>query len=229
MTMIPPTPIAPVELPPADAKFFKTFMPYEMRLAQRRAMVWGSKNNPDLPRTFLGLYLVRLEPSVSGPFPHRELGGDELGSHVHELLRSALRDSDIPGFFKNQEHFAVARDVDPEHAYVIAQRFLSASSRSELLDAAGVKVRIGYVIYPLSSPPNYPVNQWDVLVDMARLLSFRDQSGGPTTGYGLLRGPAATDAGIPETDVIPLALQDPEPMVKAGVLKLQRIHVVPAT
>ena len=61
---------------------------------------------------------------------------------------------------------------------------------------------------------------------MARLLSFRDQSDGPTTGYGLLRGPGATEAGIPETDVIPLALQDPDPMVKAGVLKLQRIHVV---
>jgi hypothetical protein len=33
--------------------------------------------------------------------------------------------------------------------------------------------------------------------------------------------------GIPETDLIPLAFQDPESLVKAGILQIQRIHVLP--
>ena len=214
------------QLPIADAAFFETFMPYEIRLAQRRAMVWGAKSVTDMPITFFGLYLVRLEPQASNRFPSREQGGDELGQTLFDLLRSVLRDSDVPGWFKNQEHVAIARDTDPEHAHVIAERFLSAARKNEQLRSAGMQARIGYLVYPLSSPPNFPVEKWHFLVDLARLLSLRDPASSSTSGYGLVRGDDAASSGVPEADLIPIALQNPEPMINAGLIKLQRVQVL---
>lgn len=34
-------------------------------------------------------------------------------------------------------------------------------------------------------------------------------------------------ANIPETDLVPLAFQDPDSLVNAGVLQIQRIHLLP--
>jgi hypothetical protein len=213
-------------LPIADAKFFETFLPYEIRLAQRRAMVWGAKSVPDMPVTFFGIYLARLEPTGSRKFPGKDDGGGRLGQHLYDLLRSVLRDSDVPGWFKNQEHIVVARDINPEQAYVIAERFLTAARKSEVLTAAQMKARIGYVIYPLSSPPNFPVDKWSILIDLARLLSLKEPSNPTTAGYGLVRGDDAASSGVPEADLIPLALQNPEAMVEAGLIKLQRVQLL---
>jgi hypothetical protein len=33
--------------------------------------------------------------------------------------------------------------------------------------------------------------------------------------------------GIPETDLVPLAFQDSDSLVKAGVLQIQRLHLLP--
>ena len=61
-----------------------------------------------------------------------------------------------PGAASDQEHLAVLRDLDPEHTYVVSQRFLAMAADSDLLLAANLRTRVGYVVYPLSSQPNFP-------------------------------------------------------------------------
>jgi hypothetical protein len=211
--------------PIADMDFLRLFLPYELRLIQRRAMTWGPDEAP--PMAFLGLFLVRLEVASGNWFPAPDDGGAAIGDHASELLRSAVRDSDICARLDNQEHLAVVRDVDPEQAYVVAQRFLAKAGRSEILEGAGLHTRLGYVIYPLSPQPNLPTDQWSTLLELARRMGARGASSGPASGFGVLRGtePGATD--IPESDLIPLLFHDPDSLVKARVLRVQRIHILP--
>jgi len=215
------------DLPIPDLDFLRTFMPYELRLAQRRAMMGNKDPRSLLASTFVGLYLVRLQ-SVSGNwFPSSIEGGNQIGIHVTKLLREAMRDSDIPFKLADDEHLVVLRDIDPQHAYVVAQRFLTLAGRSDLLRAAGLGTRVGYVIYPLSTQPNFPVDQWERLIDLARAMSDKGDRKGPASGYGVLRGPQMDTANIPETDLVPLAFQDTNSLVKAGLLQVQRIHLLP--
>jgi len=215
------------DLPLPDLDFLRVFMPYELRLAQRRAMMGNKDPRNVLTSTFVGLYLVRLQ-SVSGDwFPSSIEGGNQIGIHVTALLREAMRDSDIPFKLSDEEHLVVLRDIDPQHAYVVAQRFLTMAGRSDLLRAAGLGTRVGYVIYPLSTQPNFPVDQWETLIDLARTMSDKGDRKGPASGYGVLRGPQMDTANIPETDLVPLAFQDSDSLVKAGLLQLQRIHLLP--
>ncbi len=215
------------DLPLPDLDFLRVFMPYELRLAQRRAMMGNNDPRNVLTSTFVGLYLVRLQ-SVSGDwFPSSIEGGNQIGIHVTKLLREAMRDSDIPFKLADDEHLVVLRDIDPQHAYVVAQRFLTLAGRSDLLRAAGLRTRVGYVIYPLSTQPNFPVDQWETLIDLARIMSDKGDRTGPASGYGVLRGPQMETANIPETDLVPLAFQDTNSLVKAGLLQLQRIHLLP--
>jgi len=213
--------------PVADESFVHTFMPYEVLLAQRRAMV-GSPAFPGAPSGFIGLYLIRLEPAPGHWFPAALEGGSQLSEQVVSMLRTAIRESDIPIRMSDQEHLAVLRDIDPQHAYVVAQRFLSAAGKSELFRAAGLRTRVGYIVYPLSTQPNFPATEWTTLVDLARRMARRGEPDeGPAAGHGLLRGAQMEATGIPETDLVPLAFQDPESLVKAGILQIQRIHVLP--
>lgn len=215
------------DLPQPDEEFLRVFMPYELRLAQRRAMMGHRDPRYALSSTFVGLYLVRLQAVTGDWFPSSIEGGHQIGIHVTQLLSEAMRDSDIPFKLSNQEHLVVLRDIDPQHAYVVAQRFLTMAGRSDLLRAAGLKTRVGYVIYPLSTQPNFPVEHWENLVDLARTMSDRGEKTGPASGYGVLRGPQMENANIPETDLIPLAFQDSDSLVKAGLLQIQRIHLLP--
>jgi hypothetical protein len=215
------------QFPETNEAFLRIFMPYELRLAQRRAMMGKKDPRNVLTSMFVGLYLVRLQ-AVSGDwFPSSIEGGNQIGIHVFHLLREAMRDSDIPFKLSDQEHLVVLRDIDPQHAYVVAQRFLMLAGRSDLLRAAGLRTRVGYVIYPLSTQPNFPVDQWETLIDLARAMSDRGDRTGPASGYGVLRGPQMDTANIPETDLVPLAFQDSDSLVKAGLLQLQRIHLLP--
>ena len=215
------------DLPLPDLDFLRVFMPYELRLAQRRAMMGKKDPRSELSSTFVGLYLVRLQ-AVSGDwFPTAIEGGNQIGIHVTEMLREAMRDSDIPFKLSDQEHLVVLRDIDPQHAYVVAQRFLTMAGRSDLLRAAGLRTRVGYVIYPLSTQPNFPVEEWEQLIDLARNMSDRGSRTGPASGFGVLRGPQMETANIPETDLVPLAFQDSDSLVKAGLLQIQRIHLLP--
>jgi len=217
----------PQHLPIPGLDFLRTFMPYELRLAQRRAMMGNNGPVGGVSGIFVGLYLVRLEPAVGDWFPSPIEGGDQIGAHVTQLLRDALRDSDIPFRLSDREHLTILRDIDPQHAYVVAQRFLTMAGRSDLLRAAGLRTRVGYIVYPLSTQPNFPVDQWERLVELARFMSNRGDPAGPASGYGLLRGPQMAATGIPETDLVPLAFQDSDSLVKAGVLQIQRLHLLP--
>lgn len=216
------------EIPTAGPEFLQVFLPYELRLAQRRAMVSSSRSPDRSPGTCLGLYCVRLEPITGDWFPAPLEGGSQISDHVQALLKDVIRDSDIPIRLSDQEHLAVLRDLDPEHTYVVSQRFLAMAADSDLLLAANLRTRVGYVVYPLSSQPNFPTGNWAALVDLARKMGDRAQ---PTTGracgHGLLRGPAMGESGIPESDLIPLALRDPDALVKVGLLQIQRIHLMP--
>jgi len=154
------------------------------------------------------------------------MGGADLNAHLVGRARGALRDSDVLGVFDSDELLAVVRDLDPHQAFVVAQRVLSVAGRSELLRAAGISVRVGYVVYPLTSQPNFPPQQWGRLVDLARLAAAGAGDPGATCGRGILRGPAISTTEIPETDLVDLSSQDLESLVGAGLLSLQRIHLL---
>lgn len=205
-----------------DVEFLRLFMPYEVRLAQRRvahASTAGERS--------MGLYLARLVPAPGQWFPTAREGSQRIGDEVQRLLIDAIRDSDIPIRLSDQEHLAILRDIDPNHAYHAAQRFLGAAGRSQLLNGVGLRTRVGYVVYPLSPQANLPPHRWSALLELARRACERhDEARATTSGSGLMRGPAADEASIPETDLVPLAFQDPESLVSAGVLRIERIHVL---
>jgi hypothetical protein len=212
-----------------DSDFLDVFMPYELRLAQRRAMVWGAAA-PDLqPNGYIGLYLVRLEPPAGVEGPHWSTIARSVSSHTLSLLTRVLRDSDIPAMLSDWEFFAVLRDVDPQRAFVVAQRFLASANDSDALKQAGLLTRVGYVIYPLSPQPNMPVDRWQTLLDLARKMSERGRTNAAACGFGLLRGPQMVETGIPESDLVPLAFQNLDGLTKAGILQIQRIQMLSST
>jgi hypothetical protein len=159
-------------------------------------------------------------------FPAPAEGGTQIGDHIQDLLAEVVRDSDIPVRLSDQEHLTILRDLDPQHTYAVSQRFLASASDSDLLQAANLRTRVGYVIYPLSSQPNYPPSQWENVVELARRMSAYGEASGRASGNGLLRGPNMTETGIPESDLIPLAIRDPESLVKPGLLQIQRIQLL---
>lgn len=216
----------PTPLPMVGMDFLETFMPYELRLAQRRAMMWESQSLEGQPNAFIGLYVVRLEPSVGREMPEWDSTNPTITHHINDLLSRVLRDSDIPALLSDWEHLAVLRDVDPQRAYVVAQRFLASAGESKLLERVGLRTRVGYVIYPLSPQPNLPVDRWQSLVDLARHMSEQTQTNASACGFGLLRGTQMVETGIPEADLVPLAFENVESLGKAGILQIQRIQMV---
>lgn len=217
----PSTPLAEV-----DMDFLETFMPYELRLAQRRAMVWGVDSLDGQPNAFIGLYVVRLEAASGREVPDWDQSGRKINEHVAGLLARVLRDSDIPAVISDWEHLVVVRDVDPQRAYVVAQRFLASASESGILKNTGLRTRVGYVVYPLSTQPNLPVDRWHGLLDLARHMSERGQTNAAAYGYGLLRGEHMAETGIPEADLVPLAFENVENLARAGILQIQRIQLL---
>lgn len=216
--------VAVHEPPKPGRAFLDIFMPYEIRVAQRRAMAQGTAEGIS-GRCSLGLYLIQVE-ATSAESALEVAGWSPLHAHVRELVTRAMRDSDIPCFIGEGEHFAVARDLDAENAFVIAQRMLGSMTRSTVLNAHDVRVAVGFVVYPLSTHPNLPAAEWTSLLHLTRALATRDRSTARTSGYGLVQGPEAASTGMAETVLIPVALDDPEPMIEAGALTLQKITVL---
>lgn len=210
-----------------DVAFLRTFLPYELRLAQRRALVWGSGEQDQLPAPFLGLCLLRLESRIVGERIADPGGSESPLVSVSRLVREVLRDSDVPVEMPDGELLAIVRDLDPEKAYVVAQRLLSAAARSSVLGDAGLRVRVGYVVYPLSSKPDLPPWQWPSLLDLARMLSSRDAGGAPSSGYGLIGvQDGLSVASMPESDLIPLLLRDLDSLAGSGIVQVQRVRVL---
>jgi len=212
--------------PVADEDFLRIFLPPEIRLAQRQSMIQSSKSSDGAPHSCLGFYLVRLEPAEGQDFPAAAEGGAQIGNHIQNLLNKVIRDSDIPARLSDQEHLVILRDLDPNQTYVVSQRFLSSAADSEMLQAANLNTRVGYVIYPLSSQPNHPPQQWEKIIDLARTMSSHGDPTGRATGHGLLRGPDMTDAGVPESDLIPLAIRDPGALVNVGLVQILKINLM---
>ena len=212
----------------ADYDFLQIFMPREIRLVQRQVMLQSSKSSDGVPTSCLGIYLVRLEAMEGDWFPVAAEGGSQIGDHIQEILAEVIRDSDIPARLSDQEHLAILRDLDPEQTFVVSQRFLSFATESDLLQAANLRARVGYIIYPLSSQPNHPPQQWETIIELARVMSQYGEPSGRASGNGLLRGPSMTEDGIPESDLIPLAIRDPDGLVKVGMLQIQKIHLMPS-
>jgi len=212
----------------ADYDFLRIFMPREIRLAQRQVMLQSSKSSDGEPTSCLGVYLVRLEPMEGDWFPVSAEGGSQIGDHIQEILAEVIRDSDIPARLSDQEHLAILRNLDPERTHVVSQRLLSSATESSLLHAANLRARVGYIIYPLSSQPNHPPQQWETIIELARVMSRYGEPSGRASGNGLLRGPSMTEAGIPESDLIPLAIRDPDGLVNVGMVQIQKIHLMPS-
>jgi len=217
----------PTRLQVVDLDFLGKFMPYELRLAQRRAMVLGTDAAKGFPTAYVGFYVIRLEPLPDHVYPTAQDGAVNIGTHVSGLLQDVLRDSDIPARITDREHLAILRDVDPQHAYTVAQRLLTLASDSEVLADAKLRTCVGYVTYPLSLQPNFPVERWNMIYELARRMSRRGDDTSLACGYGLLRGPQMDEASIPESDLVPLAFQNPDTLVKAGILQIQRIQLLP--
>jgi hypothetical protein len=217
---------APEPRPVADLDFLKIFLPPEIRLAQRQSMVQSSTSPDGSLHSCLGFYLVRLEPASGKGFPTTDTGGSLVGNHIEALLNTVVRDSDIPARLSDQEHLVILRDLDPDHTYVVSQRFLSSASDSDILRAADLNTRVGYVIYPLSSQPNHPPQQWDMLIELARTMSAHGDPTGRATGNGLLRGPNVMDLGISESDLIPMLIRDPLSLAKVGMVQIMKIHLM---
>lgn len=211
-------------LPWADRDFFEIFLPYEIMLAQRRAALWTSIPEDELPRLFWGLFLVRLEPLKYALPPHPPPDPKRLAETVDELLRWALRESDIVGRFDDGEHLAVVRDLEYQQARVVAERFLAAAASSKLISGAGMQTRLGYLIYPLSNQSNLAPEQWSTLLALARRLSAWGDAAGGAIGFGLSRGPQTASTGMPETDLVALFEHDAGSLIDSGILHLERVE-----
>ena len=77
------TRITHAEAPQADADFCEIFMPYEIRLAQRRTMVEQTLGLPELTRSSLGLYLIHVEPPGWAAESTDHGVRDNIDRHVH--------------------------------------------------------------------------------------------------------------------------------------------------
>jgi hypothetical protein len=210
----------------ADMDFLRIFLPPEIHLAQRQSMVQSSISSDGTSQSCLGFYLVRLEAASGNGFPAAADGGSLIGDHIQALLNTVIRDSDIPVRLSDWEHLVILRDLNPDQTYVVSQRFLSSASDSDLLRAADLTTRVGYVIYPLSSQPNYAPDQWENLIELARTMSSYGNPTERATGRGLVRGPNVTTTGVPESDLIPVAIRDLDALVKVGLVTILKIHLM---
>ena len=211
-------------LAPVDAAFFEAFLPREIRLVQRRIL--GHPGGGGSPAAQLGLFLLGIVPGEGATLPPEDGGGAQVRTALLGMLSQALRFSDIAGTLGPDELLGIARDLDGDQAFQIAQRILTNASRMEILKGAGLAIRLTYAVYPLSTQPDLDPGEWRLLLDLARSLFDRETMAGIPSGRGVLRAEGAPP-NIPEGDLVRLALQDLETLTGSGLLRLQRIHILP--
>ncbi len=219
---------AGVRLPAVDPHFLEAFLPREVRLVQRRLLGHPGGTPPGLPSNQLGLFLVRVIPTSGAHFPADEEGGLAVRTMLLDLLSNALRFSDVVGAIAPSELLGIARDLDGDQAFQIAQRILAHANELELLRATGLSARLAYVIYPLSLQPDLAPGDWHLLLDLARSLALGDTQPGSTVGKGILRADSSVP-NVSEGDLVRLALRDLSSMTSAGLLRVQRIHLLPGS
>ncbi len=215
---------AGTRLEPVDSAFLEAFVPREIRLVQRRIL--GHPGGGGFSAAQLGLFILELVPKKGASLPPEDHGGSQIRTTLLGMLAQALRFSDIAGTLGNGELLGIARDLDGDQAFQIAQRILAHAGRLELLKAAGLTTRLAYVVYPLSTQPDLEPGEWHLLLDLARSLFDRDAAAGIPSGCGVLRAEGAPP-NIPEGDLVRLAFHDLETLTTQGLLRLQRIHILP--
>lgn len=201
-------------------------MPREISVVQRRLLGNPGGLSAHERSRHLGLFLVQVLPGPGAHLPADEEGGLAVRSLLLEILSGALRFSDVAGTLGPHELLGVARDLDGDQAFQIAQRILTGANGLELLRGAGLVARLSYVVYPLSSQPDLEPGDWQLLLDLARSLGEAETEPGSTSGRGVLRAEGAVPS-VPEGDLVRLALADLDSLTAGGLLRLQRIHLLP--
>ncbi len=209
-----------------DPAFLEAFVPREISLIQRRHMGHPGGTLDEGGGHQLALFLVQMLPVAGSHFPAEEEGGLALRTLLVEVLTRALRFSDVVAEVDRDEILGLARDLDGDQAFQIAQRILASANALDLLRASGLVARLAYVVYPLSSQPDLAPRDWRLLLDLARSLLGADSVPGSTTGQGLLRSGDAAPT-VSEADLVRLALGDLEALTAGGLLRLQRIRLLP--
>ncbi len=217
-----------VRLPAVGPHFLEGFLPREVRLVQRRLLGHLGGKPPGFPSNQLGLFLLQIIPASGAHFPTEEEGGLAVRSILLDLLSNTLRFSDVVGAISPTELLGIARDLDGDQAFQIAQRILARASELELLRATGLSAGLAYVIYPLSLQPDLDPGDWHLLLDLARSLALDDSQPESTVGKGILRADSSVP-NVSEGDLVRLALRDLGSMTSAGLLRVQRIHLLPGS
>lgn len=209
----------------ADGRFFDIFMPREINLFKQRALERAKGSENPIPEPGLGLFLLRLFPVPGSQIAPSEIDTAAIAKHMHELMHSALRYSDIPGQLGSFEFLAVARAMALPNAPLIAQRLLSRASRSRVLESFQIGIRLGYVIYPLSPQPDLMPAEWPMLIELAHALTLAADQEAQFSGLGVVPGDLRDSPAIPEIDMISLALTDVNALASAGILQLSKVEL----
>ncbi|MCP4900945.1 MAG: hypothetical protein GY906_28590 [bacterium] len=209
----------------ADGRFFDIFMPREINLFKQKTLEHVKSRESLEPLPGLGLFLMRLFPIQGSQVDPEEMDTAAIARHMNELLRSALRYSDIPGQLGAFEFLAVAREMELENAPLIAQRLINRASRSRVLEGYNIGVRLGFVIYPLSPQPDLLPAEWPTLIELAHALTLAADQDASFSGLGVVPGDLQDSPIIPEIDLISLALTDVSALANAGILDLSKINL----
>ncbi len=216
-----PGPVISDTIQLADEGFLEIFLPRELKLVQQHVQTRNEASDDSPRNQFLGLYLLRLQSDDSIEFEV----DPKVVRHLRRLITSAIRFTDIPGQLSSSEFLVVAREVELDRAFLIAQRLLALTSRSRVLEASGHQVRVGYIIYPLSIEPDLSPTEWPALLELARSMAHRAQDKDNHSGYGLIRGPEMGSPTIPEIDIISLATTDLSSLTRAELLNIRPINI----
>jgi hypothetical protein len=208
----------------ADRGFFGIFLPRELDLVKERFFSTGEEKTARGSLPFLGIYAVNLE--LLDPSPRkRGPSSSVLGHDLLQIVTSATRFADIPGQLGELELLSVVREVFPEDARGIAKRMLTIAARSKVLGQRGHRVRVGYVLYPLSTQPDLAPGEWSSLLELAQALARRGEQIDHHTGHGLVRGPQMGSPTMPEIDLISLAQSNLPSLTRAELLRFETVTV----
>lgn len=213
-------------LPPVDPAFLEEFLPREVGLIQRRHLGHPGGDTGSGGGSQLAFFLLRLHPLEGSHFPAEEEGGLAIRKRLVEMMSRSLRFSDVVAELGRDEILGIGRDLEGDQAFQITQRILMSAGSLDLLRGAGLVVRLSYMVYPLSSQPDLDPRDWRLLVDLARCLLEREMNPESTGGCGLLPS-GETAPSVSEADLVRLALGDLDSLTSAGLLRLERIHLLP--
>jgi hypothetical protein len=211
-----------VPKPLANFDFLRTFLPRELALVRRAATVQGPRRRAMDREHHLGLFALQLPVPATADNGGGEPDFTEL---IAGIVECSVLDSDFPVAIDRNTFVVVCRHLSLEQSAVIAQQIVSLASRSEELAGIIGGISLGYVLYPLSPVPNLPVEDWPVLLEMARrLASAAREAPDGLRGLGLIpRYNGQEGPRIAESDLLRIALTDLPAVEREQLLRLVRV------